>query len=386
MANSIRPRLGRPTAFTLVELLVVIAIIGTLVALLLPAVMGARKRARQLQCLNNIRQIGLATFAYDSTKGQVPGMTQFIKRSSTDYATIGYDTASSKFKVVSVTSPANLNNVYGFSWATMLLNRIERTDIWDQIVSPPRDTSNNVLDVLVPPIDQFHCPDDRELIGQADLAGLSYVGNSGGWDPHTTGSQGGLDFGTNGNKGDTAENGIFHDQAGYERLGKTAPKVRISGINDGAATTLLFTENVNRTYDPVPPSTTPAFSWLFGTEQQLGFVWVVPTPDGATSPAQPVQNSVNDQEALNRDSQGNNTYPSDRPRYARPASAHENGMNVAFCDGHADFLRDDIDYKVYQALMTPWGRKCVDPASHTPLSNTIKNFQNAAPLAEKDWK
>ena len=39
-------------------------------------------------------------------------------------------------------------------------------------------------------------------------------------------------------------------------------------------------------------------------------------------------------------------------------------MNVAFCDGHGDFLRDDIDYAVYQQLMTPWGRKCVDAAKH----------------------
>jgi prepilin-type N-terminal cleavage/methylation domain-containing protein/prepilin-type processing-associated H-X9-DG protein len=68
----------RRRGFTLIELLVVIAIIAVLIALLLPAVQAAREAARRAQCVNNLKQLGLAVHNYHSVNNCLPAEDMFL--------------------------------------------------------------------------------------------------------------------------------------------------------------------------------------------------------------------------------------------------------------------------------------------------------------------
>jgi prepilin-type N-terminal cleavage/methylation domain-containing protein len=116
-----RSRLHRG-GFTLIELLVVIAVIGMLVGMLLPAVQAAREAARRAQCVNNLKQIGLALSSYENTHGLFPpscasNVGLYPRTGNTD----------------GVAWPDSLM-VFpgGFGWGAMLLPQLEQTGLYNQ--------------------------------------------------------------------------------------------------------------------------------------------------------------------------------------------------------------------------------------------------------------
>ncbi len=105
----------RRRAFTLIELLVVIAIIGMLIALLLPAVQAAREAARRAQCVNNLKQIGLAMQNYHDAQGQFP---------------CGYLILKGGGGVMGPPDPWCLDAGPGWAWGSLLLPYLEQTTLY----------------------------------------------------------------------------------------------------------------------------------------------------------------------------------------------------------------------------------------------------------------
>jgi prepilin-type N-terminal cleavage/methylation domain-containing protein/prepilin-type processing-associated H-X9-DG protein len=183
-------RLRSRVAFTLVELLVVIAIIGILIALLLPAVQAAREAARRTQCVDNLKQIGLACANYQSARKTLP-----------------------PGKVVQ--APANGNGpcnnaVFWSNWAIETLPFIDELGLYRQYNSKLPNTDATNLPVLQTPMKIQSCPSDPnppalaipDILGGPPVMSSSYKGCSGRnwyvmgdneayWDSPTAGRVGG---------------------------------------------------------------------------------------------------------------------------------------------------------------------------------------------------
>ena len=145
-----------------------------------------------------------------------------MKRSATKLVTITYNSTTRKFSVDEVLNTADPNTVAGLSWAAMLLPRLERGDIWDQI-----QTVGTTVEAPALPV--FTCPSDTDLVSQPDVAGISYSANAGAWDHDGT-----TFLYKNGVVGDTVDNGLFFDAAEYARQtgSPTCPLMRFSSVKD----------------------------------------------------------------------------------------------------------------------------------------------------------
>jgi prepilin-type N-terminal cleavage/methylation domain-containing protein/prepilin-type processing-associated H-X9-DG protein len=149
---------GSRAAFTLIELLVVVAIIAILVGVLLPAVQQARAAAMRTQCVNNLKQIGLALHNYHDVHGHLPS---------------GYLASQPSGDPNFATAP-------GWGWAVFILPFMEQEALYEQLQGaidaglPITDPS--VATAIRQPVSQFVCPSD--VIPEPSFAVYTTGGNT----------------------------------------------------------------------------------------------------------------------------------------------------------------------------------------------------------------
>ncbi|WP_435018974.1 DUF1559 domain-containing protein [Tundrisphaera sp. TA3] len=281
--------------FTLIELLVVIAIIAVLIALLLPAVQAAREAARRSQCVNNLKQIALASLNYESANAVLPP---------------GF-----------LTNGGNL----GFGAFLRVAPYMEQTAIFNatNFQVPYFDASNwttpgAAISALFCPSDPSAFVGDQISFGPPTFKAFHshYSGVAGPWnafDLNYNMAQGGLEVAS---RAMSASLGAIINGGG----------VTMASITDGTGNTMMYTENGHGVFSP--NTQRQIHPWSGGDPNTLLIEARFP-PNWARRYSDPANDPDNN--ALRNWA----VYDA--------MSFHPGGVNSAFCDGSVRFIKDTIN-------------------------------------------
>ena len=366
MESSTFSRADYRRGFTLVELLVVIAIIAMLVGLLLPAVQAARSAARRTQCINNLRQLGLALQNHHDALGHFP------------VSQLGSVPSSASSSRQAASGGSSLGNGGFFSWHARILPYIEEQPLYDSInfsvsmSSTPNGGQDGTLTTAHPNaaaaatlVSTFLCPADaavnnEPLMGMA-TASDNYSGNAG-WPALATGY--------NGERSSPARyNGLISLQnptGDNESLAREP--VRIRTVTDGLSKTAAVAERLiqfaqSRADILSAPSVLKSFH-VVGASRTL------PLMEARCSSAKTHADAVNSaylgRAWISGWSLTGSTYrhlkaPNTNHCHfdsnhasgefaVTPSSHHEGGVNVVMADGHVEFVADGVEPRVWWTM------------------------------------
>ncbi len=412
-----RSRRLRP-GFTLIELLVVISIIGILVGLLLPAVNAAREAGRRAQCQNNLKNVGLGIIGFATAKGIFPNGGSYVEGGSAT------GIASTSYIHTVVSNPSGIQSGGGvpmYSWVVDILPYIDNADIYNAW-----NKNNGYLDPTVPSsggpsnytismsttIGILRCPDD--LTYQPGAGNLSYVVNGGfslwhaipyGWTAYktdgtasttgptistilnwTTATGGGTAANSTTLMGTTQRLALFYQNPVLQGGGPVSvpysTQSSLSGIVDGASTTLMVGENTLAGYSSGGTFSGglqtnwacpfPSYCQFIGSDDVCG-----PSGDCYTNQGGSYIAGQNDGLWNNANSKTLGTYKN--INYGQQNltlkgtspyinSGHPSGANFAFADGAVRFISDSINGTVYSQIITPAGSRIPVPFKQNPVS------------------
>jgi prepilin-type N-terminal cleavage/methylation domain-containing protein/prepilin-type processing-associated H-X9-DG protein len=325
--------------FTLIELLVVISIIALLIALLLPAVQAAREAARRAQCVNNLKQVGIAMHNYHDVAGSLPPGHRGTIAGTWQVFILPYLDGNPLF---------NAYNSYG---SYMLPDNVTKNP--DKTL---RFDGACQSTVTCRRIATLTCPSDMPTIALSrayPITNHNYVvnfGNGGVYQQQTTASVGGAYF------SDPYPGGWFgapfsdSDFSSYPSLHRV---YNFATITDGLSNTLMASETIQGQNGDLRGLTWWGEAATFET-------WLAPN-----SPLPDIQETAGWCAALYPAIYGQNPpcfgpYSTSQGTTYAARSRHPGGVNALFCDGSVKFLKNTINLpSVYRALSTSQGGEIV---------------------------
>jgi len=272
------------SGFTLAELLVVIAIIGILVAMILPAVQSVREAARKTQCLNRLRQVGLATVMYHDTHGAFPPARLYPKKYAAAPTNQGSDQPTWLVRILPFLEQQSFFNQFDLSARYRDQPHDAVTHAISSFLCPSRRTTDSALAPTESKSIRVTSPCGCGGWVQISVVGGAtgdFAGNHGDLSPGSTGAETDYYYGGNGT------GVLISSQAkqSSDRKLKWVDRISYAKITDGSSNTMLAGElhvsakNLN---------STPYNGPIYNGEDLAAFTRVggpgVPILSGSTEP------------------------------------------------------------------------------------------------------